>query len=82
MKYFVYAIASYKYRKFKTYVGYTQNLKKRLQLHNIGKGAKSTRGRKWKFIFIKKFNSKKKAMSHEYFFKKNRKFRKQLRAKF
>ena len=28
-----------------TYVGYTNNLKKRLDLHNSGKGAKFTRGK-------------------------------------
>ena len=27
-----------------TYVGYTKNLKKRITLHNSGKGAKFTRG--------------------------------------
>ena len=32
----------------KTYVGYTLNLKNRLQKHNTEKGAKSTKGHKWK----------------------------------
>ncbi len=61
-----------------TYVGYTNNLKNRLKLHNKGKGAKFTRGRKWKLIYKEKFNSKKKAMSYEYLIKKNRKFRNYL----
>ena len=42
-----------------TYVGYTNNLKKRIDLHNNNKGAKFTRGRKWKLIYKEKTNSKK-----------------------
>ena len=34
-----------------TYVGYTKNLIKRINLHNSGKGAKFTRGRKWILIY-------------------------------
>ena len=49
-----------------TYVGYTNNLKKRINLHNSNKGAKFTRGRKWKLIYKEKFNSKKEAISREY----------------
>ena len=37
-----------------TYVGYTNNLKKRIILHNSGKGAKFTRGRKVKVSGYKK----------------------------
>ena len=33
-----------------TYVGYTNNLKKRIVLHNTGKGAKFTKGRKGAYI--------------------------------
>ena len=58
-----------------TYVGYTNNLKKRITLHNQGKGAKFTRGRKWKLIYKEIFNSKKMAQSREYYIKKDRKFR-------
>ena len=56
----------------KTYVGYTNNLKLRLLKHNTNKGAKATKGYKWKIIFKKKFLSKSKAMSYEYILKKNR----------
>ena len=62
-----------------TYVGYTSNLKKRISLHNIGKGAKFTRGRKWKLIFKEKCNSKSKAISREYYIKNNRKFRNKIK---
>ena len=53
-----------------TYVGYTNNLKKRINLHNAGKGAKFTRGRKWMLIYKEKFKSKKEAISREYYIKK------------
>jgi len=56
----------------KTYVGYTNNLKFRLLKHNTNKGAKATKGYKWKIIFKKKFFSKSEAMSYEYSLKKNR----------
>ena len=49
-----------------TYVGYTKDLDYRINLHNIGKGAKFTRGRKWRLIYKEKFKSKKEAISREY----------------
>ena len=61
-----------------TYVGYTNNLKKRISLHNSGKGAKFTRGRKWVLIYKEKFKSKKEAISREYYIKKNRSLRKKI----
>ena len=44
--------------KRKSYVGYSTNIKNRLKKHNSSSGAKSTRGYKWKVIYIKKFLSK------------------------
>ena len=79
MAYFVYLIVSKsKYKKI-SYVGYTNNINKRLNLHNNGKGAKFTRGRKWKLVYYKKYISKKKAMSEEYKLKKNFKLRKLIK---
>jgi putative endonuclease len=62
-----------------TYVGYTNNLKKRITLHNSGKGAKFTRGRKWVLIYKEKYNSKKEAISREYYIKKNSVLRNKLK---
>ena len=62
-----------------TYVGYTNDLKKRIDLHNNNKGAKFTRGRKWKLIYKEKFNSKKEAISREYYIKKNRTIRNKIK---
>jgi putative endonuclease len=64
-----------------TYVGYTKDLKKRLYLHNSGKGAKFTRGRKWKLIYKEAFKSKSKAISREYYIKKNRTLRNKIKKK-
>ena len=62
-----------------TYVGYTNNLKKRIGLHNSGKGAKFTRGRKWSLIYKEKYKSKKEAISREYYIKNNRTLRNKLK---
>ena len=75
MSYFVYVISNHQNSKFTTYVGHTGNLKKRLNLHNRGKGAKFTRGRQWKVIYTEKYDTKKEAITREYYIKKNRKFR-------
>ena len=59
MSYFVYLIGNNKNKKLITYVGYTNNLRKRIALHNSGKGAKFTRGRNWKLIYYEKYKTKK-----------------------
>ena len=82
MTYFVYLIANRKNKKLTTYVGYTQNIKKRINLHNKGKGAKFTRGRKWKLMYFEKYNTRKDALSREYYIKKDRKFRNFIKKKF
>ena len=73
MFYYVYMLRNISNNKKKTYVGYTNNLEKRLISHNSNKGAKSTKGYKWELIFKKKFLLKSKAMSYEYKLKKDRK---------
>ena len=61
MFYYVYMLRSMGIKPI-TYVGYTKNLNKRIVLHNSGKGAKFTRGRKWKLIFREKLTTKNKAI--------------------
>ena len=75
MTYYVYMLKCINPKIKKTYVGYTNNLVKRLKNHNNSKGAKSTKGFSWQIIFKKKFLNKSKAMSFEYALKKNRKKR-------
>ena len=78
MVYYVYLIKTVKSKINKTYVGYTNNLERRLLLHNTRKGAKATKGYKWKLIFKKRFYSQKKAMSYEFKLKKDRILRKKI----
>tara|TARA_B100000029_G_scaffold99250_1_gene89443 strand:+ start:583 stop:837 length:255 start_codon:yes stop_codon:yes gene_type:complete len=79
MTYFVYLIVSnLKNNKKISYVGYTNNLNRRLNLHNSDKGAKFTRGKKWKLVYYKKYDSKSKAMKNEFKLKKNYKLRKKI----
>ena len=74
MSFYVYMLKSLNPKKG-IYVGYSKDLRKRIDLHNNGKGAKFTRGNKWKVIYKKKFQSKSKAMSYENKLKKNRKLK-------
>ena len=78
MLFYVYMLKSVTPGTNKSYVGYTNNLKLRLEKHNSNKGAKSTKGYKWLLIFSKKFTSKNKAMSFEYKLKKDRNKRKKI----
>lgn len=82
MKHFVYLLISIYSKRLITYVGYTNNIKKRLKLHNSSKGAKFTRGKKWKIIYKKSYNNKSEAMKNEYLLKKNKKKRFEIKKKF
>ena len=82
MHFYVYMILTKINDKYLTYVGYTKDLKKRLTLHNTSKGAKFTKGKKWKIIYSKKFNTKSKAMREDYLLKKNFKKRNSIKFKF
>ena len=79
--YYVYLIVSKVKNRTISYVGYTNNIKKRIKLHNESKGAKFTRGKKWKLIYYKKYKSKVKAMKEEYILKKNKKLRNEIKRK-
>ena len=78
----VYLIISKNKGFYKTYVGYAKNVKKRIDLHNSNKGAKSTKGRNWKLVYKKKFYSKELALKYEYYLKKNRKLRNDIKEKY
>ena len=70
MHFYVYMILTKINGRLISYVGYTKDLKKRLSLHNLSKGAKFTKGKKWKIIYSKRYNSKSMAMKNEYLLKK------------
>ena len=75
----MYLIVSKNKAPIKSYVGYTNNIKKRLKLHNSSKGAKFTKGRTWKLAYFKKYDKKNIAMKEEYKLKKNYKLRKKIK---
>ena len=75
MLFYVYLLKTINRNPTKTYVGYTNNLNKRLIQHNSNKGAKATKGYNWELIFKKGFKTKSAAMSYEYKLKKDRKKR-------
>ena len=75
----VYLILAKRFDGYVTYVGYAKDLKKRLNLHNISKGAKFTKGKQWKLIYNKSYSTKSLAMKEEYKLKKNYKYRNYLK---
>ena len=82
MHFYVYMILTKINGRLISYVGYTKDLKKRLTLHNTSKGAKFTKGKKWKIIYSKRYNSKSMAMKNEYLLKKNFKKRNVIKSKY
>ena len=79
MNYYVYLLLAESKKTHISYVGYTSNLINRLKKHNSSRGAKFTKGRKWKIIYSKKYNSKSKALKEEYRLKKDYKKRKKIK---
>ncbi len=61
-----------------TYVGWTNDLDKRLARHNAGTGARSTRGRVWVLLHSERYDTRQEAMSREWHLKRDRAFRKLL----
>ena len=82
MPYFVYMILTKQKNNLTSYVGYTNDLTKRLLLHNSSRGAKFTKGRKWELIYYKKYSIKSNAMKGEYRLKKDYKLRNLIKANF
>jgi putative endonuclease len=77
---FVYVLATSASGRTLTYVGWTNDLERRLKQHNDGSGAKSTRGRAWTLLYAERFDTASEAMSREWRLKRDRVFRAQLRA--
>ena len=82
MHFYVYMILTKINERHVSYVGYTKNLKKRLSLHNTSKGAKFTKGKKWKIVYWRKYNSKSVAMKNEYLLKHDKKKRNMIKSRF
>ena len=79
MTYYVYLIVAKVKNRTISYVGYTKNLNKRIKLHNDNKGAKFTKGKKWKLVYYEEYDSKQEAMKNEYSLKKNYVLRNKLK---
>jgi putative endonuclease len=82
MPFFVYMILSKHKDKFISYVGYTNNIRNRISLHNSSKGAKFTKGKKWELIYFKRYQNKIDAMKNEYKLKKDYKLRLKIKKDF
>ena len=80
--YYVYLIVSKRKNKLFSYVGYSNNISKRIKLHNSGKGAKFTKGNYWELIYKKRYKNKSIAMKEEYILKKNYKKRSEIKEKY
>ena len=74
----VYVLGSGDALRYITYVGWTNDLARRLAQHNSGKGARSTRGRSWIVLHVESFATREQAMSREWHLKRDRAFRRQL----
>jgi putative endonuclease len=77
-KCFVYVLGSCGPDGYRTYVGWTNDLDRRIAKHNAGTGARSTRGRVWFLLYAEHHASREDAMSREWHLKRNRAFRKRL----
>ena len=75
---FVYVLGTLTLQGARTYVGWTLDPSRRLEQHNSGIGAKSTRGRQWSLLYIERLDTRVAAMSREWHLKRNRRFRSEL----
>ncbi len=73
---YVYILGSDGAGGWRTYVGWTHDLERRLAQHNAGKGARSTRGRQWALLYAERYVSRSEAMRREWHLKRDRKMRK------
>ncbi len=74
----VYILGSASRCGYRTYVGWTVDLDRRLAQHNAGTGARSTRGRVWTLLHVERFGTRREEMSREWHLKRDRPFRKRL----
>lgn len=72
---FVYILGSDGKGGRRTYVGWTTDLDRRLDEHNAGIGARSTRGHQWSLLYAERYPSRREAMSREWYLKRDRRFR-------
>jgi len=75
---YVYVLGTLANDRHLTYVGWSDDVARRLAQHNSGKGARTTRGRVWVLLHSERFATRREAMSREWHLKRDRKLRKAL----
>ena len=75
---FVYVLGSFGKGGYRTYVGWTSDIDRRVAQHNAGTGARSTRGRTWTLLYVELHETRPEAMSREWHLKRDRRFRREL----
>lgn len=75
---YVYLLGSDGPGGMRSYVGWTVDLDRRLDAHNSGKGARSTRGRLWRLLYAEQYRTRTEAQSREWHLKKDRTFRRNV----
>lgn len=79
---YVYILGCETPRGWRTYVGWTTDLERRVAVHNAGKGARSTRGRQWVLLYAERHPTRPLAMRREWYLKRDRRLRKAVVAGF
>lgn len=75
---FVYVLGCCHKGRWLSYVGWSNDVAQRLEKHNNGIGARTTRGRAWTLLHTEGFATRNEAMSREWHLKRDRAFRKTL----
>ena len=75
---YVYILGSFGKGGYRTYIGWTCDVDRRLIQHNNGTGARSTRGRTWTLLYVELHATRREAMSREWHLKRDRRFRRQF----
>ena len=70
MKYFVYILRSIREGSF--YIGYTNNLDRRCEEHNLGKSRYTAKKKPWEIFYFEIYGSKTEALKREIFLKKQK----------
>src|SRR5688572_32631691 len=75
---YVYILGSFGKGGYRTYIGWTYDVNRRLLQHNNGSGARSTRGRARTVLYVELHTTRSAAMSREWHLKRDRRFRRQF----
>jgi putative endonuclease len=74
----VYILGSLDKGGYRTYVGWTYDVDRRLLQHNGRTGVRSTRGRTWTLLYVELHATRRDAMSCEWHLKRDRRLRREF----